>query len=164
MTAHRLFLSVLVLSLAPAAVLAASAQKAALLFTESEAQELRVLDDDWDPVPRARSASLGPVILIHIPLVKLIDGGETLETSSPTHMKVAFEANQAPVDMSSLQVNARKGILSKSLTERLKPFLDGTTLTVEGLEVPSGKFQIQIAVKDLEGNETKRTYRLIVED
>jgi len=42
-------------------------------------------------------------------------------------------------------------------------FIDGTTLAVENMEVPSGKFQIQIVVDDLEGHETTRVYRLVVE-
>lgn len=79
-------------------------------------------------------------------------------------MKVVFEENEAPVNMGSLEVKAKKGLFSKSLTEMLEPYVAGTTLAVEKLAVPSGKYQIQIVVEDLEGHQTARTYRLIVSE
>jgi len=147
-----------------AALPAVAARQQVVLFTEEEARELRIEDDQWDPVPRARSAMLGPVIVVHQPEVRSVDGGETIETSTPTTMMVVFEENEAPVDMSTLEIQAKKGIFSKSLTDMLKPFVSGTTLAVENIEVPSGKYQIQIAVEDLEGHETTRTYRLVVNE
>jgi hypothetical protein len=133
------------------------------LFTEQEATELRVGENGWEPVPRARSASEGPRIIVHTPAVKLVDGGETIETSSPTSMWLEFQENQAPVDMRSLQISAKKGPFRKSLMDLLEPFLEGTRLVVDKVEVPVGKFQIQILVQDREGHETTETYRLIVE-
>jgi hypothetical protein len=65
--------------------------------------------------------------------------------------------------MSSLEVNAKKGVFTKRLTDRLTPFIEGTTLAVSSIEVPAGRFQIEIKIKDLEGHETTRTYRLVVE-
>ena len=141
-----------------------SAQERLELFSEEVAQELRVEGDDWDPIPRARSVSLGPVIAIRNPEITRVDGADTIQTNSPANMLVVFEPNQAPVDMSSLDVKAKKGLFSKSLTDKLTPYIDGTTLVVENLEVPPGKFQIEILVKDLEGNETTQTYRLVVEN
>lgn len=141
-----------------------AAQERLELFTEQEARELQIQENEWDPIPRARSASLGPVITIRNPEIKRIDGADTIETNSPTSMLVVFEHNQAPVDMSSLDIKAKKGLFSKSLTDKLAPYIAGTTLVVENLEVPSGKFQIEIVVKDLEGHETTQTYRLVVED
>jgi hypothetical protein len=155
---------VLALVLHSAVFLATAAQEeGVVLFTEEDARALRVQENDWDPVPRARSAPLGPIISIRAPEIKIIDGGETIQTNSPTTMMVIFEENQAPVDMSSLEVKAKKGIFSKSLTDTLKPYIEGTTLAVDNIEVPSGKFQIEIVVKDLKGHETMQTYRLVVE-
>lgn len=134
------------------------------LFSEEEAETLRIEDGAWDPVPRARGASLGPLIVVESPQITRVDGGETILTTSPTSMRVVFEENEAPVDMRSLEISAKKGVFSKSLTEMMAPYVAGTTLAVESLEVPSGKYQIQIVVEDLEGHETQRTYRLIVSE
>lgn len=147
-----------------ATVYGASGQKEILLFTEGEADALRIEENQWEPVPRARSATLGPLIVVAAPEVRRGDGSETIETKSPTSMTVVFEENEAPVNMSSLEIVAKKGLFSKSLTELLRPYLAGTTLTVESLAVPSGNYQIQILVEDLEGRESMRMYRLIVED
>lgn len=139
-----------------------AAQDGLSLFSEEDAQTLRIEGDAWDTVPRARGATLGPVIVVEVPRVTRVDGGEAIVTMSPTSMTVVFEENEAPVNMSSLDISAKKGVFSKSLTEMMAPYVEGTTLAVENLTVPSGKYQIQIVVEDLEGHETKRTYRLIV--
>ena len=131
------------------------------LFSESEASELRI-DENWDPVPRARSAPLGPGIVVQSPALKRIDGNATIEASSPTSFVVRFEENQAPIDMSSLEVTAHKGLFRVSLTDTLLPYVQGTVLAVDGVDVPSGKFQIRIHIKDAKGQETVQTYRLIV--
>ncbi|HSF14376.1 MAG TPA: hypothetical protein VLK65_02355 [Vicinamibacteria bacterium] len=134
-----------------------------VLFTEGEAGELRIEENKWDPVPRARSAQLGPVIVVRSPEVKRVEGSDIIEAHSPTDLEVHFQENQAPIDMSSLQISAKKGPFSKSLTDRLRPFVRGTTLAVDKVDVPSGKFQIEIVIKDDQGQETAETYRLIVE-
>jgi len=46
-----------------------------------------------------------------------------------------------------------KGIFSKSLTDKLTPFIEGAKLTADGVEVSVGKFQTQIYVEDREGSE-----------
>lgn len=66
--------------------------------------------------------------------------------------------------MSSLEVVARKGIFSKSLTERLKPYVDGTSLNVKKAEIPAGRFLIQISIADLNGRATAQSYELLVQE
>jgi hypothetical protein len=86
----------------------------------------------------------------------------TLETDSPTDIIVAFEALHAPVNMDSLQVRAKKGWFTKSLTDRLKPFVEGTRLAAKGVKIPRGKFWIEIAIADQQGAERVDAYRLTV--
>lgn len=134
------------------------------LFTPEEAQELRVTDQDVGPQVFTRALDSGPRITIQRPKV-LDTGGETvIETISPTDLFVLFEATQAPVDMNSLDIAAYKGPFSKSLTPRLKPYVQGTSLQAMGVTIPAGQFLIQITIADQKGVKTVEKYRLRVND
>ena len=85
-----------------------------------------------------------------------------IETTPSTRFLIVFEPNGAPVDMESLEIKARKGILSMSLTPRLKPFVQGTSLMAESVSVPEGRFLIQIEILDTAGARAVETYRLEV--
>jgi hypothetical protein len=75
---------------------------------------------------------------------------------------VLFEERGAAVDMPSLRVQARKGLFSKSLTETLQPYVRGTRVEAQAVQVPEGRFLIQIAIADLQGRTTSEAYRLEV--
>jgi hypothetical protein len=64
--------------------------------------------------------------------------------------------------MQSLRVQARKGIFTKSLTETLQPYIRGTGIEATAVQVPEGRFAIQIDIADLQGRKTSETYRLEV--
>jgi hypothetical protein len=64
--------------------------------------------------------------------------------------------------MQSLRVQARKGIFTKSLTETLQPYTRGTRVEATAVQVPEGRFAIQIDIADLQGRKTSETYRLEV--
>ena len=64
--------------------------------------------------------------------------------------------------MDSLEVRAKKGWFTKSLTSRLKPYIAGTTLAVESLDIPVGAFRIEIEIADRTGAQTVRAYYLDV--
>ena len=138
------------------------------LFSSEEAVLLRLTDEEFDreienaPRPRTRSLSPGPSIMIQQPTITDAESRPTLETGSPTDIIIAFQATHAPVNMDSLQVKAKKGWFTKSLTDRLKPFVIGTQLAAKGINIPQGRFQIQIAIADQQGVETVETYRLTV--
>jgi hypothetical protein len=64
--------------------------------------------------------------------------------------------------MTSLQVKARKGIFKKSLTERLQPYIQGTSIVAQKVKMPSGQFIIEIDIADQEGARTFQRYYLQV--
>lgn len=135
-----------------------------VLFTPNEATQLRLSDADWKPPPRVRSASNGPRIEVRAPTLKVTGDGPMIETATPTNLAVDFQANASPVDMNSLEITARKGFFSKSLTDMLKPYVRGTALEVKGVAIPAGKFLIEIAIADKAGAKTVETYRLQVDE
>ncbi|MEN8190057.1 MAG: hypothetical protein ABFS19_09445 [Thermodesulfobacteriota bacterium] len=133
-------------------------------LTLDEARELSLTDAEWDMPPMlTRGVSLGPVIDFQSPVLSN-DSNPTLEAASPLSLVVMFRENQAPVDMNSLEITAKKGFFSKSLTDRVKPFVEGTALKASGLKIPEGKFKIEVAITDVKGNQTSVEYRLVVKN
>ncbi len=125
----------LIIQLAPADVLAGSA-KGPVLFGPADAGKLRMTNEEWGHVARSRSLSTGPIIAVEKPKVDDIDGVPTIATDTPTDLLVVFKQRTAPVDMNSLDVEARKGWFSKSLTDMVRPYVKGNTLDVPGLKSP----------------------------
>jgi len=147
---------------APAGSQRHESRPAVVLFTLEEAAKLRLEEGDAFPDVE-RGSSEGPRIVIRKPQVIAGKGHRTIETASPTDLTVHFEDNGAPVDMQTLEVTARRGFFSKSLTPLLKPFLRGTTLEASKLEVPSGSFMVEIAIADSRGNRSEDLYELQVD-
>lgn len=141
---------------------APAGKKRPILFSTQEAEQLRLTEGEWQHPPRTRAIALGPFIVIQSPQVKETDAGHTIETINPTDLSVRFEENRSPVDMDSLQIEARKGFFSKSLTVLLRPYIQGTTLQVTGAEIPPGRFRLEITIADRNGAKTVETYRLEV--
>lgn len=132
-----------------------------LLPDESEVSELQLTEEEWNAsIERLRELSEGPRIIIKKPQVDFETS--TIVLNTPADLLVFFEKNREPVDMNSLNVVAKKGFFSKSLKERLEPFIQGTTLDVQNMELPSGKFRILISIADESGKKTKQEYRLRV--
>ena len=77
---------------------------------------------------------------------------------------VFFEVNHAPVDMGSLRATAKKGLFSKSLTDRLRPYIQGMNLQANALTIPAGRFLIQIEIADQRGAKTEGHYLLWVQE
>jgi hypothetical protein len=93
----------------------------------------------------------------------VVSGGiPTIETKTPADLVVQFEPRNAPVEMSSLAVIAHKGNFSKSLTDMLRPYVRNDTIEVSKVQIPAGKFLLDITIGDQEGNVTTATYRLEV--
>ena len=136
-------------------------QRMLVLVTPKEAAQLRLTEEEWQPPPRTRALSLGPRIVIKRPPLKDAADGPIIETVSPTDFIIFFEENRAPVDMNSLQIEAKKWLFTLSLTGRLRPYIQGTSLQAKGVEVPAGLFVIQIEIADVTGAKTVGTYRLM---
>jgi hypothetical protein len=122
---------------------------------------LRLTEEEWQPPPRTRALSLGPRIVIKRPPLRDATDGAIIETISPTDFMIFFEENRAPVDMNPLQIEAKKWFFTLSLTGRLRPYIQGTSLQAKGVEVPTGLFIIQIEIADVAGAKTVGTYRLM---
>ena len=136
-------------------------QRTFALLTPNEATQLRLTEEEWQPPPRTRALSSGPRIIIKRPPIKDTADGPLIDTISPTDIIILFEENRAPVDMNSLQIDAKKWLFTLSLTARLKPYIQGTSLQANGVQVPEGSFIIQIEIADVAGAKTVGTYRLM---
>jgi hypothetical protein len=137
-------------------------RKRILLLTPQEAEQLRLTVDEWRQSTRMRALPTGPRIVVRYPEINETEAGPVIEAISPTSLSLRFEETQAPVDMTSLQVKATKGIFTKSLTSLLQPHIQGTSLDVENVEIPEGRFRITIEIADVEGATTVETYGLEV--
>jgi hypothetical protein len=133
-----------------------------VLLTDAEAEQLRVTDADLLLPVSTPMTSDGPHIVLRRPDITGTGKTPTVTTSSPTDLTVVFEPNRAPIDMTSLQVKARKGIFKQSLTERLQPYIQGTSIVAQKVKMPSGKFIIEIDIADQEGARTFQRYYLQV--
>ena len=160
--------AVVVLALLPVRASQAdpSRQKPLRLFSADEARQLQMTEQEWRSVRRTRSTTVsdGPRISIEQPHLDQSADGPTIQTATPANLTVTFEPNRSPVDMSSLEVTARKGFFSKSLTGLLKPYVRGTALQVHDVAIPGGRFVIEITIADRTGAKTVQTYRLLVQE
>jgi hypothetical protein len=132
------------------------------LLTNEEAHQLQLTNQEWLLPTAMPSPGQGPHVIVQKPQVLAASETPTLTATSPTDLLVVFEPNRAPVNMNSLEVQARKGIIKISLTDRLKPYIQGTTIQAPNLQIPSGKFLIEIDIADVQGERTLRKYYLQV--
>ena len=103
--------------------------------------------------------------MMEAPEVSMSNQGQTAEMLSPARLKISFGENPESgesVDMASLDVKAVKWLVSISLTDRLKPYIQGTTLEAEKVEIPKGKFHIEVSVADAKGEKTVENYLFVV--
>ena len=138
------------------------------LLTAEEAAELSLTEAELDtvlaqPPIRLRDTNPGPRIVLVYPQVD-DDEGRIVHSESPTDLRVRFEERLAPVDMNTLVVKARKGMLTKSITDRLLPFVKGTAIDARNLKLPKGRYRIVVSVADADGTRTVEEYRLIVDE
>ena len=148
-------------------------QEKLVLFTPEEADKFRHTTveelrdtEKLNPIMRLRSAPKGPYICINEPPLTYTDGVQTILVLKQLHpnLLVKFEENQAPVNMKSLQIKGKKGIFSKSITDRFIPYIKGTTIEAEDMEMRNGNFILQVKIADVNNNKTDENYRLIVKD
>ncbi|MDH3600210.1 MAG: hypothetical protein OEU26_11290 [Candidatus Tectomicrobia bacterium] len=140
----------------------AAAQMTAALFTPEESKALQLSEQEWLLPLSHPTSSLGPRIVLQYPSIKRNGRVPVIETDTPAMLRVLFEPNAAPVDMSSLQVRARKGFFKKSLLRFLKPYIRGTMIEARNLQFPSGKYMIEIDISDHDGQSTSQSYYLHV--
>ena len=134
-----------------------------ILLTEEEAVQFRLTEETLMEAVQSQPKSLqsisGPRIVFREP--DIIDG--IVRTTTPLDLSVAFKPNLAPINMESLEVRARKGILKKSLTSIVMPYVmpdgeGGWSFVVESASIPRGNFRIEIAIADRNGERTVESF------
>ena len=144
-----------------------------VLFSEKDAGELdlnQLSEKDWyayinyNLIGTRGKASEGPLINIKQPTVKMAAIGPTIETQSPINLIVSFgkSASGKPADMDSLEVIGKKGIFTKKLTNKLRPYIIDSQINAPNLAIPNGKFHLQVKIADTAGVETVENYLLLV--
>lgn len=149
-------------------IASAMAQAGSSLFSDAEAQHLRYSDEGWQGLGEMRDGQAsrgladGPDIVFERPYPVSGDGN-SVTLHSPSDLVIVFKEKSAPVNMDSLVVTAEKGFISLPLTSRLTPYVKGNRIVAEKLEIPEGKFVIEISVADQQGNTTAVKYRFDVQ-
>jgi hypothetical protein len=148
-----------------------------VFMTSQEADQLSHSEAEWKDfiaewITLQRSGDLyyaskalpgnGPIIIIQVPETAKNSDIPTIETTTTTDLLIVFQDGRTPVDMETLQVVAKKGFFKKSLTHRLKPYIQGTSLHARSVTIPTGKFLIQVSIADRGGIKTTETYLLKV--
>lgn len=138
-------------------------QQAVQLFSEEDAKALRLTEQDIKALS-AQSKDFeqgGPEIKLLYPEVTGNDGSSRssrIEFSSPANLDIEFEQNLAPINFDSLEVRGKKFGFTKSITEHVRPFLDGNLILARNLDLPKGQFLIEVEIQDIEGRATTRGY------
>ena len=111
-----------------------------------------------------RSLSIGPKINFKTPPTRQDpDGIILVEMRENSQLSIDFLKTQAEVDMNSLDVEAKKGLFSVSLTDRLKPYIHGNKLEANKIKIPQGQFTVIIRIADRIGTFTEKAYLFLVE-
>ena len=145
----------------PGLVLLTQEQAAQLSLSEEEAQNLWLMNEEmeylWQPRSR-QSLQGGPSIVLERPDMTLRRGAiPTIEATSPLSLSIVFEPgnDDREIDMNTLKVLIKKGFWpTVEYTAELKPYVRGTTLRAENVQIPTGRYRIQIEIADQRGLRT----------
>jgi len=138
-------------------------QQTVQLFSEADAEALRLSEDDILAlsVQSKGFSQGGPAIKITFPEVSGNDGSSSssrIEFISPASLDIEFKENKAPINYETLEVRGKKFGFSKSITEHVRPFLSGNLILARNLDLPKGKFLIEIEIEDTEGRARRKSY------
>ena len=138
------------------------------LLTPEEASRLDLTDTEIrEQLPfsaKTRSLSIGPKINFKTPPTRQDpDGIILVEMRENSQLSIDFLKTQAEVDMNSLDVEAKKGLFSVSLTDRLKPYIHGNKLEANKIKIPPGQFTVIIRIADRIGTFTEKAYLFLVQ-
>lgn len=154
------------------------------LFSEDQANELRLDESEWvslrerlkassgqnsellfRSLKKEQSANLagdtGPILMVREP--EIVDGEMVLQV--PASLHIEFQENGEALNLESLAVIIKKGwLLSLDVTDKIKPYLSGNELKVSGLKIPSGEYEVQFSISDVRGNATEGIFALSILD
>lgn len=162
----RFTLPVVLLSAWLVACLITSPVIAAVLFTQEEADLLRYNDTEWSQMQEEEAYSATKGFLPDGPVIELLEpkpkNQDNVVMMTPTSLHLRFVTAEDPVNMSSLRVVGRKFLVKKDLTDRLAPYIQGQEVIARDLEIPAGKFTLDIEISDSKGTVTKQSYKVVV--
>jgi len=144
-------------------------QPAIPVFTAEEAKKLRLKEKEWEIIDelltrRQALSTRGPLIAVRSPSVQPTKPVPTIETTTPIHLAVHFMAHGAPVKWETLEICGKAWGFQRCFTDKLKPYLNAKTniLDVANLDMPTGKYVIEIRIADKKGQETVAYYKVAV--
>ena len=153
-------------------VLLTEEQAKKLHLTEEEAQNLWLMNEErgnlWQPYGMSKSITGGgPIIEFRNPSI-VVQGDKIprIETSTPLDLHIVFEsAGDTEVDMNTLKIMVKKGYWPDvEYTKKLRPYVKGTTLQAESVEIPTGRFRIQLEIADQNQNKTILVSNWVIRD
>jgi hypothetical protein len=170
-TIHSIWRALFIIWLSPASLGYAQVveQPGIVLITPEEAEKLRLSEEEWkiiDEILTRRQAlsTLGPLIAVRSPTVQPTNPIPTIETATPINLLVHFIENGAPVKLETLEVCGKTWGFRRCFTDKLKPYLNVHTNSLEApnLDVPTGKYVLEIRIANDKGQETVANYKVVV--
>jgi hypothetical protein len=139
------------------------------LFAAEEAERLRLEEEEWKIIDEILTrhqalSALGPLIAVRSPSVQPTQPIPTIETPTPVNLTVHFIENGAPVKWETLEMCGKAWGFQRCFTDKLRPYLNTNTniLDVPNLDIPTGKYVIEIRIADEKGQETVAYYKIAV--
>jgi hypothetical protein len=97
----------------------------------------------------------GPSILVISP-----QDGAVL--ASPVAVDIRFvPQSDSQIDTASLRVTVEK-LWPVDITDRVKPYLSGNSISIAGADIPKGEHTINISIADQDGRTSSRTVSVAV--
>jgi len=133
------------------------------LFSDADAEALRLTDEDIVILSAQSKAFMqgGPEIVWLFPELGDDSGRsaeQRVEFVSPSSLTIEFRKTLASIDFESLDVRGRKFGFTKSVTDLVLPYLRGNLLAAEDIELPKGKFMVEVEIRDVEDRATVRQF------
>ncbi len=135
---------------------------AVLLTACSQPDPLRLVTPDEAEKPASRSGftaqSDGPGIKIHRPTKT-----KNLLNPFPIHIEFVPGSKNLPVNMDSLKLTYKR-LWGIDLTDRVREYIDNTSIDVPETELPAGEHTIEIYIEDIAENASTQLITINVLD
>jgi hypothetical protein len=96
------------------------------------------------------------------PIVKFLRPENESTVAKPMVIKIVFERNLAPIDLSSLKVTYLK-LISIDITDRIRPYLTAGGIEASNAEIPEGNHRLRFSISDTQGRLTEEVLAVLVE-
>lgn len=85
------------------------------------------------------------------------------EVAKPIPIEIDFKENQAPVDLSTLQVSYLK-VIAIDITDRIKPYATKNGIKIEKADLPAGSHRVRFSIRDMQNNLSEKTLKVTIVD